>query len=66
MLNQFGREVKVEEDQWTVVTRDGGLSAQWEHTILVVKGGVEVLTMREGETWPEKVLEGMSPDVNIY
>eukprot|EP00842_Homolaphlyctis_polyrhiza_P004931 jgi/Hompol1/5439/HPOL_001933-RA len=31
-------------DAWTVVTQDGGRSAQFEHTVLVVKDGVEVLT----------------------
>lgn len=34
------------DDDWTVVTRDGSLSAQFEHTILVTKGGCEVLTRR--------------------
>lgn len=31
-------------DGWTVVTRDGSLSAQCEHTLLITKNGVEVLT----------------------
>jgi methionine aminopeptidase len=31
-------------DGWTVVTRDGSLSAQCEHTLLITKSGVEVLT----------------------
>ena len=31
-------------DGWTVRTQDGKLSAQWEHTVLVVEGGCEVLT----------------------
>ena len=31
-------------DGWTVVTRDGSLSAQCEHTLLVTASGVEVLT----------------------
>lgn len=57
MINEGGREVVVMEDQWTVATRDGGGSAQWEHTV-VVRGegeGCEVLTMREGEVWPVRV-----------
>jgi len=37
-------------DQWTVVTRDHSLSAQWEHTILVTKSGFEVLTLAPSET----------------
>jgi methionyl aminopeptidase len=31
-------------DGWTVVTRDGSLSAQCEHTLLITASGVEVLT----------------------
>lgn len=37
------------EDQWCIVTRDGGLSCQQEHTILVTQTGFEVLTLREEE-----------------
>ena len=40
------------EDGWTVTTRDGKLSAQAEHTVLVTETGVDVLTMREGERIP--------------
>ena len=32
-------------DGWTVVTKDHSLSAQWEHTCLITKDGVEVLTL---------------------
>jgi methionyl aminopeptidase len=32
-----------------VATRDGKLSAQFEHTVAVTASGVEVLTLREGE-----------------
>lgn len=49
MINQHGAGVKLLPDQWTVVTRDHGLSAQWEHTVLVTENGYEVLTLREGE-----------------
>jgi methionyl aminopeptidase len=35
-------------DEWTAVTADGSWSAQCEHTLLIVPGGVEVLTMAEG------------------
>jgi len=44
MINTGKREVKLLPDKWTVVTRDRGLSAQWEHTILVTETGFEVLT----------------------
>jgi methionyl aminopeptidase len=49
MINAGKRNVKVLPDQWTVVTRDHSLSAQWEHTVLVTATGVEVLTKRPDE-----------------
>jgi len=45
MINSGKREVKLLPDNWTVVTRDHSLSAQWEHTILVTDSGHEVLTL---------------------
>ena len=45
MLNAGKKETKLLPDQWTVVTRDRSLSAQWEHTILVTGDGHEVLTV---------------------
>ncbi len=45
MINAGGRETRVLNDQWTVVTRDHSLSAQWEHTILVTADGHEILTV---------------------
>ncbi len=44
MLNVGKRSVKLLNDNWTVVTKDRSLSAQWEHTILVTDNGFEVLT----------------------
>jgi methionyl aminopeptidase len=44
MINIGGYECKILDDGWTAVTKDGALSAQWEHTMLVTKNGVEVLT----------------------
>jgi methionyl aminopeptidase len=41
-LGSFG--VRVLDDGWTVVTADGSLSAQFEHTVLVLRDGFEVLT----------------------
>jgi methionyl aminopeptidase len=49
MINAGARHVKILPDQWTVVTRDHKLSAQWEHTILVTATGAEVLTRRSDE-----------------
>ena len=45
MINVGKRDVKLLPDDWTVVTRDRSLSAQWEHTLLVTAGGYEVLTL---------------------
>lgn len=52
MINQGKRHTKQKRDGWTVETKDGRLSAQWEHTIAVTKDGVEVLTKRANETLP--------------
>ena len=49
MLNQGRRNVKTEEDEWTVTTKDGSLSAQFEHTVAVTATGVSVLTLRADE-----------------
>lgn len=49
MINAGKRFVKLLPDQWTVVTKDHSLSAQWEHTILVTDSGFEVLTKRKEE-----------------
>jgi len=45
MLNAGKKETRLLPDQWTVVTRDHSLSAQWEHTILVTSDGYELLTV---------------------
>ena len=47
MINLGGFEVEILDDEWTAVTRDGSLSAQFEHTIVVTKSGCEVLTQRK-------------------
>lgn len=49
MLNQGRHAVRTEDDGWTVVTCDGQLSAQFEHTVAVTRQGVRVLTLRPGE-----------------
>ena len=45
MVNLGGPEVVQRDDGWTVVTRDGSLSAQFEHSVLVTDAGAEVLTV---------------------
>ena len=49
MINSGKRNVKLLSDDWTVVTKDHSLSAQWEHTILVTDTGHEVLTCLPGD-----------------
>ena len=49
MINAGRRQIRVLPDQWTVVTKDRKLSAQWEHTLLVTGQGAEVLTRRAEE-----------------
>jgi methionyl aminopeptidase len=49
MVNAGAPGVKILNDDWTVVTQDGSLSAHFEHTVLVTEGEPEILT------WPEKV-----------
>lgn len=49
MINQGRAAIDMSEDGWNVTTRDGKLSAQAEHTVLVTDNGVEVLTLRAGE-----------------
>lgn len=34
------------EDKWTIATRDGSVSAHFEHTVLITENGVEILTQR--------------------
>ena len=45
MLNAGTEQTLVRPDNWTVVTRDGGLSAHFEHTIAVTDGDPEILTL---------------------
>lgn len=45
MINAGKKETRLLNDNWTVVTKDRSLSAQWEHTILVTDDGYEILTL---------------------
>ena len=56
MINFGKRHVKILSDNWTVVTKDHSLSSQWEHTVLVLKNGVEILTRRKEE---ERAIENI-------
>ena len=50
MLNLGVAATRLLGDDWTVITKDRKLSAQWEHTLLVTATGVEVLTLRSEES----------------
>ena len=52
MINEGTKDCDILDDDWTAVTRDGKLSAQTEHTILVTETGYEVLTMRDSAWRP--------------
>jgi len=47
IVNEGSKFCKTLNDRWTVITKDGKLSAQWEHTIVVLKDGIEILTDRD-------------------
>ena len=47
MINLGGAELRILDDDWTAVTRDGSLSAQFEQTFLVTDRGFESLTPYE-------------------
>lgn len=52
MINAGKKETRLLADNWTVVTRDHSLSAQWEHTILVTGTGYEILTASANSVHP--------------
>jgi methionyl aminopeptidase len=47
MINAGGYQTELLDDDWTVLTMDRSLSAQFEHTVLVTREGAEVLTARK-------------------
>lgn len=56
MLNAGKRHTKLnKKDGWTVTTRDGRLSAQWEHTLGVTESGCEIFTRRSDEKLPDSL-----------
>jgi methionyl aminopeptidase len=48
MINLGTWEVEILKDDWTAITKDRRLSAQFEHTIAVTKDGCDILTARKG------------------
>lgn len=52
MINAGRRQTRLnKKDGWTVTTRDGRLSAQWEHTLAVTEDGCEIFTRRSNESF---------------
>ncbi len=49
MINMGSRDVLWMDDEWTVVTKDGSLSAHYENTILITEGKPEILSLTEEE-----------------
>ena len=49
ILTTGGTAWKMWKDDWTVVTKDASLAAQYEHTVLITEAGHDILT-----TWPER------------
>jgi methionyl aminopeptidase len=58
MVNAGKADVKVLSDGWTAVTRDGKLSAHFEHTVVVTRDGCEILTLLPVDTERAKQLLG--------
>ena len=54
MINTGRFDVAWQEDDWTVVTQDGSLSAHYENTILITSGEPEILTLTTSEIEGEK------------
>jgi methionyl aminopeptidase len=54
MVNAGKQSTKLKADGWTVETRDGRLSSQWEHTLAVTSDGCEVLTARSEEPYRQQ------------
>ena len=46
IVNAGSKHCKTLNDRWTVITKDGKFSSQWEHTIVVLNDGIEILTDR--------------------
>jgi methionyl aminopeptidase len=56
MVNAGKPDVKVLADGWTAVTRDGSLSAHFEHTVVVTADGCEILTLLDDQAARAKQL----------
>ncbi len=52
MVNVGTQDVRVLDDEWTVVTADRSLSAHFEHTVAITDNGTEILTLLDGGVTP--------------
>ena len=55
MVVTGSKESYVADDEWTVITEDGGMASHWEHTVAVHKDGIWVTTEPDGGA------EGLKP-----
>jgi methionyl aminopeptidase len=58
MINLGKPHVKILSDGWTAVTRDGKLSAHFEHSVVVTRDGCEILTLLPADAQRAKQLLG--------
>jgi methionyl aminopeptidase len=63
MVNIGGIATRVLDDNWTVVTEDGSLSAHFEHTLACLPGGPVILTAERGSAEAAKAALGRTKDV---
>jgi len=61
MVTMGSYDVKILDDGWTAVTRDGSLAAHFEHTIAITESGPEVLTRKEAAPGPPVGAAGAPP-----
>jgi methionyl aminopeptidase len=47
MITQYSRQICMNADKWTILTRDGGMAAHYEHTIAIRKSGPDILSSFE-------------------
>jgi methionyl aminopeptidase len=62
MINRGDWRIEILDDEWTAVTADRSLSAQFEHTVLVTPSGCEVLTARDRTLQHSEIIEYLLED----
>jgi len=58
MVNMGHHSILIEDDEWTIITKDGSLSSHYEHTVAVTDEGVEILTALEDDEIVNKYMNG--------